>query len=384
MTISKTNHIPITKIVDDQLGPSKQDYSLLGVFGSIPKKGLDIFDSSSSYEHLSGEKFIALAQIKDFRTFEPDNSLQNTDRFQREIRVKKCVEFIIKKSPIGQPFGFNYDYCGTIVATLKWDPKTKKSYLFVNQGQHRVAMAYLVMGKEGYLPVIIHTSSEDMTEEEELIMEAMLHHVDATSRSGQKVTDKLRSGYICGDETSVEIVKFYDDVGVNVANLLNYEKSCDSYGDIFDYVQKFGREKTYQAMSAIAKYCDEKVLHARAIGGLVALSHHFEQKVKEFEQLNDRDFFKTVCLYAFKERPRIVKMANLTKGSTNQKDILWQMTLWINLVNDMVEMKSYKKKGSSNFWIGKNTRCWQHFIETRLKDDPLADALNQRVEPNVL
>jgi hypothetical protein len=384
MKVSKTKHVTILKIVDDQLGPSKQDYSNLGVFGVLPKKGIDIFDSSSSYENLSGQKLVFLAKVEDFRTFEPDNELQNLDRFNREINVKKCIDFLNKKGPSGIPFGFNYDYCGFIVATLKKDQKTKQWYLFVNQGQHRVAMAYLSMGRQAYLPVLVQVPSESHTEEDILVMEAMMHHVDASVRTGQKITDKLRSGWICGDETSKEIVDFYNDVGVNVANLLAYEKKCDSWQDISLYIKDFGREKTYRAMSSISKYCDENTIHARAIGGLVALSYYFESKVQDFERQNDKDFFETVCKYAFKERPRIVKMNNLTKGTGNQKHIAWPMTLWINLVNDMVDTKSFKKSGNSNFWIGKKSKCWQEFLENELGDDPLAEILNQKVEPNVI
>jgi hypothetical protein len=104
----------------------------------------------------------------------------------------------------------------------------------------------------------------------------------------------------------------------------------------------------------------------------------------EFETLNDKDFFKTVCHYAFKERPRIVKMANLTKNSGNQKHIAWPMTLWINLVNDMIDSKQYKKKGNGNFWITKTSKVWQSYLERELQDDPLVEALNQKVEPNVI
>lgn len=383
MKVSKTKHVTIFKIVDDQLGPSKQDYSNLGVFGLLPQ-GIEIFDSSHSYENLPGQKLIFLAKVEDFRTFEPDNELQNTDRFNREINVKRSIDFLNKKGPTGVPFGFNYDYCGFITVTLKKDKKTNKWYLFVNQGQHRVAMAYLSMGKQAFLPVLVQAPSETCTDEDMLIMEAMLHHVDATVRTGQKITDKLRSGWICGDEASKEIVNFYEDVGVNVANLLPYEKTCDAWQDISLYIKDYGRERTYDAMSSIAKYCDETTIHARVVGGLVALSFYFESKVKEFERLNDKEFFQTVCKYAFKDRVRIVKMCNLTKGSGNQKHISWPMTLWINLVNDMIDTKSFKRNKNSNFWISKNSKCWQHYLETHLKDDPLAEILNQKVEPNVI
>lgn len=385
MNISKTKHIRITKIVDDQLGPSKRDYSPLGVFGVKPIKGFDIFDcKNQDYESLSGQKMVLLASVEDFRTFEPDNSLQNRDRFQRELNIDKAIQFLNFKEPNGKPSGFNYDYCGIIVGTLKRDEKTGDWYIFVNQGQHRVAMAYLAMGKSGQIPALVEVPNKCYSDEDLLIHEARLHHVDAALRTGQKIVDKLRSGFICHEPTAERIVKFYDDVGVNVANLLPYEKTCNSWTDILSYIEKYGEKNTYRAMSAISEYCDENTLHARAIGGLVALGHFFPDKIEEFEELNDRDFFKTVCYYAFKERSRIVKMSNLTKNSGNQKHIAWPMTLWINLVNDMIDSKPFKKKGKGNFWITKTSKVWQNFLEMELQDDPLVEALNQKVEPNVI
>jgi hypothetical protein len=385
MQISKTKHVAIVKIVDNQLGPSKNDYSSLGVFGTKPEKGFQIFDpKSKEYEKFKGSKVLFLCKVKYFRTFEPDDGLQNVDRFNREINVKKAIEFINAKEPDGTITGFNHDYCGIIVATLKYDKETGEWYLFVNQGQHRITMAYLVMGYEGEVAVLVDIPGENYTDEELLIREARSHLIDAVRRTGQKVTDKLRSGYICHDTESEEIVNFYNDVGMNVANLLKHEKSCDSWTDVAKYIKDFGRENTYDSMSAIAKYCDEKTIHARAIGGLTAIGHYFKDKVEEFETLNDKDFYKTVCKYAFRDRHRIVKMSNLTKSSGNQKHIAWNMTLWINLVNDMVDTEGYKKKGNSKFWISKTSKCWQNFLETTLQDDPLVEALNQKVEPNVI
>lgn len=385
MKISKTKHIKITKIVDDQLGPSKQDYSSLGIFGVKPQKGFEVFDGNNKlYSSFTGQKILFMASVEDFRTFEPDDDLQNLDRFNREVNVPKAIQFLNLKEPNGECAGFNYDYCGIIVGTLKKDSKSGEWYIFVNQGQHRVAMAYLSMGKTGQIPVLVEVPDESHSDEDLLIHEARLHHVDAAVRTGQKIVDKLRSGYICHEATAEKIVKFYDDVGVNVANLLPHEKSCNSWTDILGYIEKYGHDNTHRAMSSISEYCAEKTLHARAIGGLVALGYFFDDKVEEFETLNDKDFFKTVCHYAFKERPRIVKMANLTKNSGNQKHIAWPMTLWINLVNDMIDSKQYKKKGNGNFWITKTSKVWQSYLESELQDDPLVEALNQKVEPNVI
>ena len=153
--------------------------------------------------------------------------------------------------------------------------------------------------------------------------------------------------------------------------MLPHVKECNSWHDIQDYIKEYGEENTYRVMSAISKYCEEKTLHARAIGGLIALSHYFEDKIVQFETLNDKDFFQTVCKYAFQDRPRIVKMSNLTKNSGNQKHIAWPMTLWINLVNDMIDAKNYKTKGNGNYWITKSSVAWQNFIETNLPGDPL-------------
>ena len=376
----------IAKIVDDLLGPSKKDYSSLGVFGVKPEMGFKYFDPKDlEYQNHSGEKILFLCKVKNFRTFEPDDGLQNLERFNRQIQIRRAIEFLNSKEPNGNNAGFNYDYCGIIVGTLKQDEKTGEWYVFVNQGQHRIAMAYLVMGLEGELPVLVEVPSESYTDEELLIREARLHHVDAVQRTGQKITDKLRSGFICHEENSEFIVKFYDDVGVNVANLLKYEKSCDSWGDILKYINDFGRDNTYLAMSSIAKYCSEKTLHARAIGGLTAIAHYFPDKVQEFEELNDKDFFKTVCEYAFRNRQRVVKMSNLTKSSGSQKNILWNMTLWINLVNDMVDTKGFKRRGNSKFWISKTSKGWQNFLLKELsEEDPLIETLNQKVEPNVI
>jgi hypothetical protein len=385
LKVSKTKHIKITKIVDDQLGPSKQDYSSLGIHGIKPQVGFLIFDGhNKTYKGFTGQKILFLASVDDFRTFEPDDELQNLDRFNREVNVDKAVQFLNLKEPNGNCAGFNYDYCGIIIGTLKKDSKTGEWYIFVNQGQHRIAMAYLSMGKTGQIPVLVEVPDESHDEEYLLMHEARLHHVDAAVRTGQKIVDKLRSAYICHEPSAESIVGFYDSVGVNVANLLPYEKSCNSWADIVGYIDKYGEDITYRSMSAISKYCNEKTLHAKAIGGLVALGYFFEDKVAEFETLNDMDFFETVCRYAFEERPRIVKMTNLTKNSGNQKHIAWPMTLWINLVNDMIDAKSYKKKGNGNFWITKTSKVWQNYLESELQDDPLVEALNQKVEPNVI
>ena len=383
MKISKTKHIRVVKIVDDQLGPTKKDYSSLDISGTIPE--CEVFDNTNTkYASLSGKKIMVLVQVKDFRTFEPDDQLQNLYTFNRKINVNKSIDFLLRKEPDGSVSGFNYDYCSVIVGTLKFDSTLKEYYVFINQGQHRVAMAYLVMGEKAYIPVLLEIPSEKFTDEELLIHEARLHHVDAAIRTGQKITDKLRSAYICHDLEAQEIVEFYNKVGVNVANLLPFEKSCNSWGDIKSYIGDYGQKNTYRAMSAISEYCDEKTLHARAIGGLAALSFYFPEKIEEFEELNGVDFFKTVCRYAFKDRPRIVKMANLTKNSGNQKHIAWPMTLWINLVNGMIDELPLRKKGKGHFWITKSSKVWQNFLETNLGDDPLVEALNQKVEPNVI
>lgn len=375
----QNSHASIPTIVSDKIGHMLKDYSSYPIRGSLPINFITFDELIKNPKKYAGQKIGVLVKVKDIKTF---NQKNKKERFNRLINTDNCIKYINQKSKDGSFIGFCYDYAGVLVGTLKYDYELEQWYVFINQGQHRATMAYIIAGDEVELPVIIDVPSNKTNEKESILPEALVHYVDATQRTGQTQPDKLRSAFFCKIPQAIYLVNFYDECGVDVGGLLNHKKSCDSWGDIEKSIKDYGEENTKRAFTNIAKYCKEDKINARAVIGLAALAFIFEDRVSRFENLNAEDFFQVITKYIFVDRkPKTISMSDLTKHSGTLKSPYLPMSTWIRYVNEMFEWVDYKKENAANLWMARRSKEWQNFLMEKV-EDIYHDMFNGRIEPN--
>lgn len=375
----QNSHASIPTIVSDKIGHMLKDYSSYPVRGSLPVNFITFDELIKSPKKYVGQKIGVLVKVKDIKTF---NQKNKKERFNRLINTDNCIKYINQKSKDGSFIGFCYDYAGVLVGTLKYDYALEEWYVFINQGQHRATMAYIIAGDEVELPVIVDVPSNKINEKESVLPEALVHYVDATQRTGQTQPDKLRSAFFCKIPQAIYLVNFYDECGVDVGGLLNHKKSCDSWGDIEKSIKEYGEENTKRAFTNIARYCKEDKINARAVIGLAALAFIFEDRVSRFEDLNAEDFFQVITKYIFVDRkPKTISMSDLTKHSGTLKSPYLPMSTWIKYVNEMFEWIDYEKENAANLWMSRRSKEWQNFLMEKV-EDIYHDMFNGRIEPN--
>lgn len=375
----QSSHVAISSIVKDQVGHMLKDYSSYPIGGAKPINFYKFEDFQFDAKKQSGQKIGFLVKLKDIRTF---NQKNKKHRYNRIVKVPNAIKFVNETNEYGKVTGFNYDYAGVLIGTLKFDYKEKQWYVFINQGQHRAAMAYLVGGDDIELPILVDIPKFNSTEQENIISESKIHFFDATKRTGQGQPDKIRSAFFCKNPEAIQLVKFYDECNVNVGDLLTHEKSCDSWGDILRCIESYGEENTKRCFSAIAEYSKEKKINARAVVGLAVLCFQFSAKVELFEKLNNRDFVRTICRYIFVDRkPKVISMGDITKHSGNIKTPYLPMTMWVRYVNEMFEWQDFRKDKQSKLWMARRSQEWVDFLNTQV-DDIFHETFNQKIEPN--
>jgi hypothetical protein len=374
----ESSHIAISKIVTDQIGHMLKDYSGYPITGSYPINFQKLEDIDFGDKSLRGKKIGVLVTPKQLRTFVQSDTKQ---RYNRVIKVSNIIKFINDKDELGKLTGFNYDYAGVLVGTLKFDYETGEWYVFINQGQHRAAMAYIIGGNNILIPVLLSIPTGKLSEQEEVIIEAKTHYTDAVKRTGQAQPDKLRSAVFCKKQEALELLEFYDSCGVDVGDLLGHEKSCDSWGDIERTIENYGFENAQQALTAIGMFSHEKKINARAVMGLAALGFHFESRIKTFENLNGVEFYKTISKYVFIDRkPKRLSMSDLTKNSGTIKTPYLPMAIWIRYVNEMFQWKDYRKENKAQFWMSRRSPEWQDFLNNGNVEEIFHDIYNQKIE----
>lgn len=375
----QNSHVTISSIVKDQVGHMLKDFSSYPITGVKPINFIKFEEFEFDAKKLSGQKIGLLVKIKNIKTF---NQKDKDNRFNRIIKVANSIKFINEVDENGNVTGFNYDYAGVLIGTLKYDYTDNQWYVFINQGQHRTVMAYLIGGDDVELPIIVDVPQFGSSEIENIISESKIHYFDATKRTGQGQPDKIRSAYFCKNSDAIRLVNFFDECGVNVGDLLNHEKSCDSWGDIDRCITNYGEDITKRALSAIAEHCNEQKINARAVVGLAALGYHFYDRVETFEELNVEDFYKTICSYVFVDRkPKVISMGDITKYSGNIKTPYLPMTMWVRYVNEMFEWQDFKKENKSNLWMSRRSKEWQEFLNAQV-EDIFHETFNQKIEPN--
>jgi hypothetical protein len=375
----QNSHTTIPSIVADQIGHMLKDYSTYPIKGSLPVNFVSFEELIDNPKKFLGQKIGVLVKVKNIRTFNPKDSKA---RFNRLVKVDNAIKYINQKTDKGEVVGFCYDYAGVLVGTLKYDYESEEWYIFINQGQHRASMAYIVGGEDVELPVIVDVPKNHSSEQQSVSMEALVHYVDATQRTGQSQPDKLRSAWFCKIPKAIYLVDFYDECGVDVGGLLNHKKSCDSWGDIEKSIDQFGEENTKRAFTFIAKYTKEDKINARAVMGLAALAYHFEDRVQNFENLNVEDFFQVITKYVFVDRkPKTISMSDLTKHSGTLKSPYWPMCVWIRYLNEMFEWVDYKRENKAHLWMSRRSREWQDFLMDNV-EDVYHDMFSGRIEPN--
>jgi len=376
----QSSHASIPQIVDEKIGHMLKDYSSYPIRGSLPNNFVLFEDLKKNIKKYEGQKIGVLVKVKDIKTF---NQKNRKHRFNRLVNTDNCIKYINQKSKNGSFIGFCYDYAGVLIGTLKYDYEEEQWYVFINQGQHRATMAYIIGGNEILMPVVVDIPvSNTKSNEDSVLPEALIHYVDATQRTGQTQPDKLRSAWFCKIPQAIYLVDFYDECGVDVGGLLNHSKSCDSWGYIEDSIQKYGEENTKRAFTYIAKYCKEEKINAKAVIGLAALAFHFEDRIEAFENLNVEDFFQTITKYVFVDRkPKVISMSDLTKHSGTLKSPYLPMCMWIRYVNEMFEWVPYDKENQANLWMSRRSKEWQKFLMDNV-EDIYHDMFNGRIEPN--
>jgi hypothetical protein len=376
----QNSHIGISDIVQDQVGHMLKDYSSYPIRGVTPMNFIKFEDFKFDPTKHEGQKIGLLVKVKNLKTFNQKNTKKV--RYNRLIKVGNAIKHINEVDNDGNIIGFDYDHVGTLVGTLKYDRKNNEWYVFINQGQHRGCMAYLVGGEETYLPVIVDIPKSNVSVEEEILFESRIHYVDATKRTGQAQPDKIRSAFFCKEKQAIQLVNFFDECSVNVGDLLDHEKSCDSWGDIENCIKEYGKENTKRALTAIGKYCNENKINSRAVKGLAALVHHFDYKIEYFETYNCEDFYETICKYVFVDRkPKVISMGDITKYSGNIKTPYLPMTMWVRYVNEMFEWQDFKKENKSSLWMSRRSKEWQEFLNGFV-EDIFHETFNQKIEPN--
>lgn len=375
----QSSHASIPSIVSDKIGHMLKDYSTYPIRGSLPVNFVKFEELIENPKKYAGQKIGVLVKVKDIKTFVQKN---RKERFNRLINTDNCIKYINQKSEDGNVIGYCYDYAGVLVGTLKYDYETESWYVFINQGQHRATMAYIIGGDDIELPVIVDIPGKKVTEKDTVLPEALIHYVDATQRTGQTQPDKLRSAWFCKIPKAIYIVDFYDECGVDVGGLTNHKKSCDSWGEIETCIEKYGEENTKRSFINIAKYCKEDKINARAVVGLAALAYHFKDRVLNFERLNVEDFFQVITKYVFVDRkPKRISMSDITKHSGTLKTPYLPMSMWIRYVNEMFDWIDYDRENKANLWMSRRSKEWQEFLMEYV-EDIYHDMFNGRIEPN--
>lgn len=375
----QNSHVTISSIVKEQVGHMIKDYSSYPIQGVTPINFIKFEEFDFDHKKHSGMKIGLLVKLKNIKTF---NQKDKSHRFNRLIKVANSIKFINEVDENGNLTGFNYDFAGVLVGTLKYDYEENEWYVFINQGQHRAAMAYLIGGDDIEVPIVVDVPEFGLTEKQNVISESKIHYFDATKRTGQGQADKIRSAYFCEDAKAIKLVDFFDSCGVNVGDLLNHKKSCDSWGDIDSCIKDYGENITKKSLSSIAQYCNEQKINARAVVGLAALCHHFSDRIEIFEELNVEDFVDSICRYVFIDRkPKVISMGDITKYSGNIKTPYLPMTMWIRYVNEMFEWQDFKKENKSSLWMSRRSKEWQEFLNSNV-EDIFHETFNQKIEPN--
>jgi hypothetical protein len=372
-------HVTISSIVKDQVGHMLKDYSSYPVESVTPINFWKFEDFDFDLKKHAGQKIGFLVKLKNIKTF---NQKNKANRFNRLVKITNAIKFVNEVDEHGNVTGFNYDYAGVLIGTLKYDYKEKEWYVFINQGQHRAAMAFIVGGNEIEVPVLVDVPKLNKNEHDNIVSESKIHFFDATKRTGQAQPDKIRSAFFCEDSNAIKLVEFFDSCGVNVGDLLTHEKSCDSWGDIERCIRDYGEAITKQCLSLIAEYCNEQKINARTVVGLSALCYHFSDRVNCFEKLNGESFVQSICRYVFVERkPKVISMSDITKYSGNIKTPYLPMTMWIRYVNEMFDWQDFKKENKSSLWMSRRSKEWRDFLDSKV-EDIFHETFSQKIEPN--
>lgn len=375
----QSSHATIPSIVLDKIGHKLKDYSGYPIRGSLPINFITLQELIENPKKYAGQKVGVKVKVKDIKTFNQNN---RKDRFNRLVNPDNCIKYINRKDETGEVVGYCHSYAGVLIGTLKFDYENDTWYIFINQGQHRAVMAFIVGGDDMELPVIVDIPNNNEIKKQGVLPEALVHYVDATQRTGQTQPDKLRSAYFCKIPEAIDLVNFYKDCGVDVGGLTNNKKSCDSWGDIQKSIRDYGEENTKRAFTNIAKYCKEDKINARAVIGLAALAYYFQDRVENFERLNVEDFFMSIAKYIFVDRkPKTISMSDLTKHSGTLKTPYLPMSTWIRYVNEMFEWVDYQKENKANLWMSRRSKEWQEFLMSNV-EDIYHDMFNGRIEPN--
>lgn len=344
-----------------------------------PPTGLEKF-ADIKFDHFNPENFsiILSVPVKNLRTIDPSSK---DFRFQRHIKVENSIKFI-NDDLSGGPAGFSFDYCGILEGTLFYDPEEEEWYVFIEIGQHRSAMAFLVGGENIELPVKVFLPKFDVTPDELLIRESTRHFVDATKRTGQNQVDKLSSAYFSESQEAIELVKFYNDCKVSIGEVLPYEKRCDSWSDISKGLKEYGEPVMKKCLSVIAKYTNEKDINSKSVLALAQLVTFFKERVDNFERLQGLDFVETIVKYVFVERqPKTLKMSDITKFSGKYKGTELVVTTWLSYINEMFEWREnlYKKDNKAGSWMSRRSPEFKDFLDTHV-DELFHDTFKQRIE----
>lgn len=373
-----TVHKKITDIVISQISHMLKDYREppYKINGSLPE-GLRSFEEINFRDSKLIDKSLVLkVPVKKLKTL--DDKVEDF-RFQRYIKTSSCIKFINDKLT-GQPAGFSHDYCGVLEGTLFYNKEDDEWYVFIEIGQHRAAMAFIVGGEDTEVAVKVFIRGDEADSKKLLTNEAIRHHVDAVKRTGQNAVDKISSAFYSESESAEKLIAFYDKCQVSIGKLLPYEKTCDSWGDIQRSINNYGEELVGECLSSVSRFSTEKQIHAKVVTSLAQLCFIFKDRKDNFEKLNNLSFINTIVEYAFVSRkPKKLKMSDITKFSGKFKDTELIVATWIKYVNEMFEWHNYKRENKANSWMSRRSKEFEHFLDTYV-EEIFHETFKQRIE----
>lgn len=371
-------HKKITDIVDSQISYVLKDYREppYKINGSIPD-GLKSFNEINFRDpKLINKSMVLRIPVKNLKTL--DDKVESF-RFQRYIKTSNCIKFI-NDNLTGSPAGFSHDYCGVLEGTLFYNKDDGEWYVFVEIGQHRAAMAYIVGGENTEVAVKIFIREDETDSKKLLTNEAIRHHVDAVKRTGQNGVDKISSAFYSESESAEKLIAFYDKCKVSVGKLLPHEKNCDSWGDIERAINSFGENLVGECLSSVSRFSSENQIHAKVVTSLAQLCFVFKDRKDEFERLNGLSFINTIVEYVFVSRkPKQLKMSDITKYSGKFKDTELIVATWIKYINEMFEWHDYTRKNVSKSWMSRRSKEFQEFLDVYV-DEIFHETFKQRIE----